>query len=131
MKEKDIFDNLTEESAGDKNVSSELLELSKKIDVLQGQMNAALELFKKDDVLTEIGDIYEDSDEGSMEDTSDNILDATIGVDIEKAVKDILKNNPRDVGSAQRKIRVCIENYCRYKKGIDLNDSLFFKLSKN
>ena len=46
--------------------------------------------------------------------------------DFEKEVEYCLMRTPADIQSAQTKIRNCIERYCRYKKGVDLNDKIFF-----
>ena len=46
--------------------------------------------------------------------------------DIVKEVEHHLSRTPADIQSAQLKIRVCIELYCRFIKGIKLTDKLFF-----
>lgn len=50
-----------------------------------------------------------------------------VGGDIKKAVNYALKRNPPAFSDAHRTIRACIENYCRYQKGFDLNDRLFIE----
>lgn len=46
--------------------------------------------------------------------------------DIVKEVDYCLARTPMDIQSAHLKLRNCIELYCRYVYGIDLNDKLFF-----
>lgn len=49
-----------------------------------------------------------------------------VGGDIEKEVNYCLARTPADIAGANLKIRSCIELYCRFVKGVDLNDKLFF-----
>ncbi len=46
--------------------------------------------------------------------------------DITKEVGYCLSRKPADIQSAHLKIRNCIELFCRFRKGVDLNEKLFF-----
>ena len=48
-----------------------------------------------------------------------------MSADVEKEVQYCLARTPADLQSAHLKIRNCIELYCRFRKGIDLNDKFF------
>lgn len=46
--------------------------------------------------------------------------------DIEDSVNNFLSVDPKDMQSASLKIRSCIENYVRYKYGVNMTDKLLF-----
>lgn len=98
----------------------DLHRLAQRFDSLESKFDEMMALWRS----------AEKSDEESETD-SEEVIQATpsdeyIDLDIQKAVQKFFKTTPVDLGGAHRKIRVCIENYCRYKKGVDLSDRIFF-----
>lgn len=99
-------------------------ELSRKIDAIQSRMTdefgRSRELQNEQlRVLTALRDKTVD----------EAMLLADTGGNVESVVEHFLSMKPIELQAAALKLRSCIENYCRYIKGIKLSDSLLF--SKN
>ena len=121
---RDHADNLDGEIAAiEKPVLFEaILNITRKMDALEAMIESAKGEQKKqyEDVLKNVLAVYEKTQNSVA--LRDDLID-----DIEKEVEYCLDRNPVDLQGAQLKIRSCIECYCRYKKGVDLNDGLFFR----
>ena len=88
--------------------------LEQKIETLEGEEKKTAEKLRE-----ELGSLYARTEDVAA------FRDDVSG-DFEKEVEYCLMRTPADIQSAHTKIRNCIERYCRYKKGVDLNDKIFF-----
>ena len=99
-----------------------ILNITRKMDALEALIESTKGEQKKqyEEILKNVESVYEKSQDSVA--LRDDLID-----DIEKEVEYCLSRKPVDLQGAQLKIRSCIERYCRYNKGVDLNDSLFFR----
>ena len=99
-----------------------IIQLSRKLDKVEADVN------KSEGEQKKLAEQLEEKLNNLLCETLDIVaLRDDVGGDIQKEVEYCLMRTPMDIQSAEMKIRSRIELYCRFEKGIDLNDKLFFR----
>jgi cold shock CspA family protein len=100
-----------------------IVQLNQKMDAMQTQISASQGQQKENarELREQLVELYAKTQDAAAL-RKDVMVD-----DIVKEVDYCLARTPMDIQSAHLKLRSCIELYCRYVCGIDLNDKLFFK----